>query len=119
MTIINYCVFCITNRKSVLPWQICAVNPPSLTFTNFFLSEVLPQCGNRCEISDVFVGKTKESLDHVSCELVIADVISVFGPFVKFNTTIEELEVSILATASWATDCRYVVQFGNTVCYFV
>ncbi len=39
------------------------------------------------EIADVFVGKTKESLDRVNYELVIADVISVFGPFVKFNTT--------------------------------
>ena len=36
----------------------------------------------------MFVGKNKESLDRVDwSELVIADVISIFGPFVKFNTT--------------------------------
>jgi hypothetical protein len=89
MTIINYCVFCNTGKRSVVPWQICAVNPPSLTFRNFFLSEVLPQCGDNCEIADVFVGKSKESLDRVNYELVIADVICVFGPFVKFNTITE------------------------------
>ncbi len=102
MSIINYCVFCNTNKRSVLPWQICAVNPPSLTFRNFFLSEVLPQRGNS-EIADVFVGKTKESLDRVNYELVIADVISVFGPFVKFNTTEQtNEEVSIVASVCFS-----------------
>ncbi len=58
------------------------------------MSEVLPQCGNSSEIVDVFVGRTKESLDGVNYELVIADVITIFGSFVKFNT-VEQVNESV------------------------
>ena len=85
MSIINYSVYCNSKRRSILPWQISSINPPSLTFRNFFLAEVRPRCEDNCEISDVFVGKSKDSLDRVNIELVIADVISIFGPFVKYT----------------------------------
>ena len=35
-------------------------------------------------IQEVFVGKTKDSLDVVDSELIIGSIAQVFGPYVKF-----------------------------------
>ena len=59
------------------------MNPPNSTFRSFFCSEVLPSCGS-CTIQEVFVGKTKDSLDVVDSELIIGSIAQVFGPYVKF-----------------------------------
>ena len=42
-------------------------------------------------LSEVYIGKVKESLDHVDPDLIIEEVVPVFGPFVKF--AVEEKEV--------------------------
>ena len=44
-----------------------------------------------CLLSEVYIGKVKESLDHVDPDLIIEEVVPVFGPFVKF--AVEEKEV--------------------------
>lgn len=92
---INYCVYCNCKKRSVLLWKICSVNPPSSTLRSFFVSEIKPHCEDNSEISDVFVGKTKDSLDRVNSELVITEVIAVFGPFVKFTVAQADEAVGI------------------------
>ena len=76
------------------------MNPPSLSFKDFYLTEAAPQCqsSSNCTLSDVFVGRTKDSLDRVDAELVIPEVIAIFGPFVKFTTVDENNKAVRLAS---------------------
>ena len=46
--------------------------------------QVGPKCEGRCVFSEVFIGKSKESLDSVDPQLVMMDVIPVFGHYVKY-----------------------------------
>jgi hypothetical protein len=86
MSIINYAVYHQAKKRTILPWKITSVSPPSTTFGSFFLSEVRPLlCQEaQCLLSEIYVGKGKDILDSVSSELVIAEVVPLFGPFVKF-----------------------------------
>ena len=61
------------------------VHPPNVTFSGFYRTTVAAQLDepNR-ELESVFVGPRKEKLDLVECEMCVADVTSLFGPFVKF-----------------------------------
>ena len=45
-----------------MPWQISTVHPPSLTFHDFWTKELVPRCPART-LSQVYVGKAKESMD--------------------------------------------------------
>ena len=45
-----------------MPWQISTVHPPSLTFHDFWTKELVPRCPDRT-LSQVYVGKAKESMD--------------------------------------------------------
>ena len=47
-----------------------------------------------CAIQEVFVGKTKESLDVVDSECIIGDISQVFGPYVKFIVVEADGEVN-------------------------
>ena len=64
------------------------MNPPTATFWSFYNCHVQGMvCGSssgEIDISDIFVDQTKENLDPVDSGLVIADVVSVFGRFVKY-----------------------------------
>jgi len=96
MTLLNYMVYCRSSKKTLLPWQIVSVHPPSHTYLSFFESEVKPKCPDGCQMSEVHVGKAKEALDHVDPSLTIADVTSVFGNFVKFTTETPEQDEVII-----------------------
>ena len=104
MTLINYTVYCKSTKKTLLPWQIVSVHPPSHSFCSFFESEVKQKCSLDCQMTHVHVGKTKEALDQVDSSLVIVDVTSVFGNFVKFTTEtppeVEVIEVGAYFVAS-------------------
>ena len=67
---------------SFLGKSVSSIRHPRLS-KNFFLTEIKPQCENGCEIAEVFVGKTKDSLDLVNYELAIFEVAAVFCQFVK------------------------------------
>ena len=66
-------------------WQIVPVHPPSHTYQSFFVSEVMGKCSSNIELDQVHVGKTKNGLDLVDKSLIIVDVCSLFGNFVKFT----------------------------------
>ena len=80
MALINYLVYC-TSGKTLVPWRICSVDPPSLSFRQFYCQKVLD---NSRELVGSFVGRSKEQADEVDSDLIISEVCSVFGHFVKF-----------------------------------
>ena len=85
MSLLNYSVYCKTARRCLLPWNIGPITPPNATFRVFFTANVAPlvQEPNR-ELEGTFVGSSKDKLDSVNCDMCVADVVSLFGPFVKF-----------------------------------
>ena len=85
MTLLNYTVFCRAEKKTILPWQIVSVNPPSHTYQSFYDADVKEKCHVDGELCQVHVGRAKDTLDQVDPSLTIADVTSVFGNYVKFT----------------------------------
>ena len=78
---LNYYVFCQTRKHTLVPWTIEALDPPNMTFREF-LSKKVDLDG--LQLGKTFVGKSKDNLDPVTPDLVAADVIRTFGPFVKY-----------------------------------
>jgi len=72
--------FARQERKHV-PCTIEGLEPPNVTFREF-LSEKVDLDG--LQLDKTFVGKSKDNLDPVIPDLVAADVICTFGPFVKY-----------------------------------
>ncbi len=79
MSIINFTVFCNTTKQTLLPWKITSVHPQSQTFKAFYESTKFP----RTTLCQSYVGKSKDCLDLVDPSLIILEVASVFGSFVK------------------------------------
>ena len=96
MGIVNYTVCCLSRRRTVIPWTISAVDPPSSTFRSFFAAQVQPhaQCVDST-FSQAFTGKSKDSLDAVDPDLVINDVMQVFGPYLKYTIDQANPEVTV------------------------
>ena len=62
--------YCLSRRKTIIPWTIAAVNPPSNTFRSFFAAQVQPQ-----RVDSTF---SQAGLDP-------DDVIHVFDPYLKYS----------------------------------
>ena len=66
---------------------------PTCTASNYFsrilyseASPIIPGCHDRneLELSQVYVGKSKDVLDFVDSDVEVSEVIEVFGPYAKF-----------------------------------
>ena len=79
---LNYNVFCQTRNRTLVPWRVQALDPPNVTFQEFLSSRV---DFDGLELDKSFVGRSKENIDPVALDLVAADVIQTFGPFVKYH----------------------------------
>ena len=90
---LNYNVFCQTRKKTLVPWTIEALEPPNVTFREF-LSQRVDLDG--LHLDNTFVRRSKDSLDSVAPDLVAADVIQTFGPFVKYY--VEQMTSARLVT---------------------
>ena len=112
MTIISYTVYSQSLRRTIVPWRISPVHPPSTTFRGFFTADIKPQltqlpCDQLGEqrvpqLIKAYIGKSKDLVDDVDIDLVIADVAPLFGPFVKYEVgQADEPEVSFI-TSTWA-----------------
>ena len=84
MGLLNFCVYCTSARRTLLPWKIAECPLPTFTFKQFYEEKVGSEFSDRV-LKQVFVGQTKESLDLVDHDLVVAEVLSVFGRYVKYN----------------------------------
>ena len=97
MTIISYTVYSQSLRRTIVPWRISPVHPPSTTFRGFFTADIKPQltqlpCDQLGEqrvpqLIKAYIGKSKDLVDDVDIDLVIADVAPLFGPFVKYEVS--------------------------------
>ena len=77
---------CIALQQEELffPWKIAECPLPTFTFKQFYEEKVGSEFSDRV-LKQVFAGQTKESLDLVDYDLVVAEVLSVFGRYVKYN----------------------------------
>lgn len=66
-----------------MPWQISNVQPHSLTFQDFWREELASKCPDRV-LSQVFIGKAKDCLDRVASDLVVLEVATIFGRYIKY-----------------------------------
>lgn len=59
------------------------MNPPDVTFIDFLRDSNLIQ--SPCELKKVYVGKQKDCVDEADITMCVSQVISMFGPFIKFH----------------------------------
>ena len=86
MALVNVCVYCLFLKTIILPWEIALVDPPDTSFLGFYEDRIRQKIQER-ELQKAYAGKSKDSLDLVNISLCMRDVISIFGPFVKFIVT--------------------------------
>ena len=82
-TLANATVYCINTKATLTQWKIAAVNPPDITFVDFFCGSNLTQ--TPCELKKVYVGKQKDCVDEADINMCVSQVISMFGPYIKFH----------------------------------
>lgn len=84
--IINFCVTCPS--KVLVSWRIHEITTSNVTFRGFFHETaslfIEAQSSSYFELDCSFVSATKEKMDLVDSDLKILDVVSVFGPYIKF-----------------------------------
>ena len=78
MSLLNFCVYCTSERTTLLPQKIVECPLPTFTFKQFYEEKVGSQFSDRV-LKQVFVGQTKETLDLVDYDLVVTEVLFVFG----------------------------------------
>ena len=102
MSILNFTVYNRSTKKTVLPWQITGVHPPSLTFLQMF-DQLKPKLPSTVDLAEVYIGRAKDSLDMVDPLMVIVEVTALFGPFAKFAVTEREGEKELEGQSSSET----------------
>ena len=81
---LKYAILNNTTNRTLSPWRIESVNPPNATFRSFFNQRSRLDGVLDVDLVSTYVGKNKEDLDPVNDDLVVLEVINVFGPFVKY-----------------------------------
>ena len=83
------------------------MHPSSTSYPSFFIADVKPQLDQHrqtfgrqlaeVDVTKVYVGKSKDLLDVIDIDLVIADVAPLFGHFVKYEVRqTDDSEVSFV-----------------------
>ena len=89
---LNYTVYCKTGKRLILPWNIVPVMHPDATFSDFYSTTVARNIREPSrQLDAAYVGRSKENLDYVDCNLNVNDVTSAFGSFAKF--VVEEISI--------------------------
>ena len=104
----NVLVYCVETKKTLVQWRITSVSPPDVTFVNFLQDSILNQ---PCELKNVYVGRQKESLDEADMNMCVSQVVSMFGPFIKFHVKSESS--SALSQPATARNAFDVLQEGQ------
>ena len=120
----------------MLPWTILRVEEQDHTVSDFFTRNVMPRLshGSRshCAISSAHVGRDKASLDLVDVSLPLVAVVTSFGPFLKYNVSLNDVtETATIELDESQTNCPLVFVepvrertkkdklFNDIVSYFV
>ena len=86
MSIVNLTVFSLKTKRTLLPWQISPLHPPTLTFQEMYdtqLKSINPAI-SQYDLAQVYIGKAKDALDLAEPSKVVSEVIKIFVHFVKF-----------------------------------
>ena len=87
MSIVNLTIFSLKMKRTLLPWQISPLHPPTLTFQEMYdthAAEVLNPAVSQYDLAQVYTGKAKDALDLAEPSMVVSEVIKIFVRFVKF-----------------------------------
>lgn len=89
MFLVNCSVLCRTRNKLIYPWKILTVENAGSTVSQFYEEVVLNDMQNvelgNLELSNAFIGKSKESMDAVALTVPIGMAIQSFGAFLRYN----------------------------------
>ena len=83
---------CIALQQELFPWNIAECPLPTFTFKQFYEEKVGSEFSDRV-LKQVFVGQTKESLDLVDYDLVVAEVLSVFFEICRVQCNFSQEEM--------------------------
>lgn len=90
MVLLNVLVVANEDSRTLLGWEIMKCLSPEATFGSLFHEKLLPRINllpcprDQVQLESCFVGKEKHKLDKTSVDLPIADVVDMFGPYIKF-----------------------------------
>ena len=105
--VVNVCVYSESNKRTVFPWTIVAVEDELQSFTNFFLVVIEPRIArSSTEIDLVYtlesahVGSSRDRLDRVDLGLRVCQVVDTFGRYLKYVVISPEPESINVATAA-------------------
>ena len=82
-TLANVTVYCLKTKSTLTQWRIVTMNPPDVTFIDFLRDSNLTQ--SPFELKKVYVGKQKDCVDEADITMCVSQVVSMFGPFIKFH----------------------------------
>jgi len=88
--LLNDLVVANEDSRTLLGWEIMRSLSPEATFGSLFHEKLLPRINplpcprDQVQLESCFVGKEKHKLDKTSVDLPIADVVAMFGPYIKF-----------------------------------
>ena len=106
-SLIQYLVQCKTAKKCLINWKISAVNPPTLTFSEFYKEEAGAVVSNR-RLNSMFVGRTKEDCtSEVDKNLCVAEVDHCFGQYIKFYVELppDTQYTAVQSSSGWSLHC--------------
>uniref|UniRef100_A0A1X7UNI3 Uncharacterized protein n=1 Tax=Amphimedon queenslandica TaxID=400682 RepID=A0A1X7UNI3_AMPQE len=93
LSLVNTSVVSATN-ETLVRWSILEVPEEVQTIEQFFRRGVLARIAEddscHCDLLSAYIGRDRETLDHVDLNLPIVPVVVSFGPFLKFVVRMKE-----------------------------
>ena len=91
-TIVNVCVYSVSNKCTVLPWTIISVADEEHSFIDFFVSNITPRLAGSSvtsyDVESALIGPCKDRLDRVDLKLHVCQVVQAFGHYLKYTVTV-------------------------------
>ena len=84
MVLLNISVFC---QETLLPWNVLGVQNPDESFPSLYNSRIKERLEKTVVLQSCYVGHSKNSLDSTSLYLLLFEVVSAFGQYVKYVVT--------------------------------
>lgn len=94
MALINVAVVSASRSSVLLSWEILGVHNPDESFQSLFDRRIKPKIAKEgtqgMTLEKCFVGHHKNSLDTTDPSLLVHEVVSSFGQYVKFQVHLYE-----------------------------
>ena len=87
MVLLNISVFCQETQKVLLPWNVLGIQNPDESFHSLYNSRIKERLEETVVLKSCYVGHSKNSLDSTSLDLLVFEIASAFGQYVKYVVT--------------------------------